>query len=551
MKIKKMLAMLTASTLVLGISVPTYANNVVHTDGVYVKGLESDDLTVTAYQIIKYNEAGYYEPVIPGTISTADEPTQDGRDILSPTGADLQRLASSDYINQLTTRVTLNADESTDEEGDYFTDFSNLSEDVVIPGGWMIIISGSDQYIYNPAIVSVNTTPRGVQYGELNYQNERWSDDIYPKRSEPGITKTAEKENKEDTDIVGVQYGDILKFTVTADIPDYSSDITDITKYIISDKLTGLTLVQDGDHEVTVSVPHVQDVSEISTVIKEAILDGEDSFVADLSDKDTFLINNGGNKIIITYYAKVSSSAQINVDELNNTATLNYSTRGGETSKDATTKHYTFGIDTGFEGTVTTENKTGEFIKINSDGSVGYEENTGNVTVDGEALSGAEFELRIGSSDSSAEKFTINTPDGPKSTFTTDKNGRLEINGLDPDVTYYLVEIKAPSGYTVNSTPVKVQIVADIENGELDGYDVIIGENESQAITHYKYKEGTTTITNTEDTPSNPYGFKNTTLSTLPSTGGIGTTIFTIGGCVIMIAAAGLYFASRRRQENK
>ena len=40
----------------------------------------------------------------------------------------------------------------------------------------------------------------------------------------------------------------------------------------------------------------------------------------------------------------------------------------------------------------------------------------------------------------------------------------------------------------------------------------------------------------------------NTKLSSLPSTGGIGTTIFTIGGCVIMIAAAGLFFASRRKE---
>ena len=37
--------------------------------------------------------------------------------------------------------------------------------------------------------------------------------------------------------------------------------------------------------------------------------------------------------------------------------------------------------------------------------------------------------------------------------------------------------------------------------------------------------------------------------SLLPSTGGIGTTIFTIGGCAIMIIAAGLYFASRRKKE--
>ena len=39
----------------------------------------------------------------------------------------------------------------------------------------------------------------------------------------------------------------------------------------------------------------------------------------------------------------------------------------------------------------------------------------------------------------------------------------------------------------------------------------------------------------------------NTALQALPSTGGIGTTIFTIGGCAIMIIAAGLFFASRRK----
>ncbi len=39
----------------------------------------------------------------------------------------------------------------------------------------------------------------------------------------------------------------------------------------------------------------------------------------------------------------------------------------------------------------------------------------------------------------------------------------------------------------------------------------------------------------------------NTKLAQLPSTGGIGTTIFTIGGCAIMIIAAALFFASRRK----
>jgi len=41
----------------------------------------------------------------------------------------------------------------------------------------------------------------------------------------------------------------------------------------------------------------------------------------------------------------------------------------------------------------------------------------------------------------------------------------------------------------------------------------------------------------------------NTKLIALPSTGGIGTTIFTVAGCAIMIAAAGFFFATRKKEE--
>ena len=44
------------------------------------------------------------------------------------------------------------------------------------------------------------------------------------------------------------------------------------------------------------------------------------------------------------------------------------------------------------------------------------------------------------------------------------------------------------------------------------------------------------------------YDILNTKITELPATGGIGTTIFTIVGCGIMIAAAGLFFASRRKE---
>ena len=92
-------------------------------------------------------------------------------------------------------------------------------------------------------------------------------------------------------------------------------------------------------------------------------------------------------------------------------------------------------------------------------------------------------------------------------------DGTVKVKGLD-EGKYHFTETKAPEGYSVADNAMKdAEITAADQNVDLsDGYD-----------------------------------YPNTKLSSLPSTGGIGTTIFTIGGCAIMIIAAALYFASRRR----
>ncbi|MDR3894136.1 MAG: SpaA isopeptide-forming pilin-related protein, partial [Blautia sp.] len=98
--------------------------------------------------------------------------------------------------------------------------------------------------------------------------------------------------------------------------------------------------------------------------------------------------------------------------------------------------------------------------------------------------------------------------------LTTDVNGNIKVEGLYTG-TYFFKEVKAPEGYSVNTTDVSVTLSQDGEAKEI-----------------------------IKTTPANMYDTK---LSSLPSTGGIGTTIFTIGGCLIMIVAAGLFFASRRK----
>lgn len=100
------------------------------------------------------------------------------------------------------------------------------------------------------------------------------------------------------------------------------------------------------------------------------------------------------------------------------------------------------------------------------------------------------------------------------------EKGELIITGIDAGE-YQFIEKTAPTGYSINSTPV----TATLDESSCDN------QHEREATKTYVEF---VSITDTK-------------LAELPGTGGIGTTIFTIGGCVIMIAAAGLYFASRRK----
>ncbi len=101
--------------------------------------------------------------------------------------------------------------------------------------------------------------------------------------------------------------------------------------------------------------------------------------------------------------------------------------------------------------------------------------------------------------------------------MTTDSNGAAEFPGLE-DGTYYLEEVKAPAGY--NQLPNKVEVViagAATKNAELS-YEV---EVENQSGTE------------------------------LPSTGGMGTTLFYIAGGVLVVAAFILLVTKRRVDTEK
>ena len=112
----------------------------------------------------------------------------------------------------------------------------------------------------------------------------------------------------------------------------------------------------------------------------------------------------------------------------------------------------------------------------------------------------------------------------------TGSDGKIKVTGLK-EGTYTFTEIQAPTGYNKLSSPIVITVTSNI--------DSISGET---AFTWSFSKDGATA------TSIGTYAFtvENNSGSTLPSTGGMGTTILYIAGG-IMVLLAGVYLITKRR----
>ena len=149
-------------------------------------------------------------------------------------------------------------------------------------------------------------------------------------------------------------------------------------------------------------------------------------------------------------------------------------------------------------------------------------------------LAGAQFVLYKTVND---EKFYAQAANGKITGWTDDQkyatvfetpdNGKFVIAGLDAD-TYYLEETKAPDGYNRLKEPVNVVITANIASG----------------------KTVTATITYNE-TATGTVRIENQTGVELPSTGGIGTTVFYVIGGLLMGVAVVLLVTRKKMSTSK
>lgn len=303
-----------------------------------------------------------------------------------------------------------------------------------------------------------------------------------------------------------VNTGDTLQYTVTGTLPyltEKELDADDV-KITISDTLTGglafdssFSLVAfniNGDDVKDRYLPTVNEPNNNQFTITIEAKKGTENYETNLA----YIKSINGKSITLTYQAKVTNAVTY-ATAATNKATIKVGDE--EKSKSNEPKVYTYAIQL--------TKKLGNDIAGKDIVEFGlyknYNEETGKCT---NLVASAK----------------------------TDEHGIIKFDGLVAEgegTTYYLKEEKTAQGYTLLSKPIAVTLIPEIVSGQPTGRMKYTIDNTTTDFNESRLAE--TTITNNK-------GFN------LPSTGGMGTYIFTIGGLVVMAGAVLLIISSKKKR---
>lgn len=291
-----------------------------------------------------------------------------------------------------------------------------------------------------------------------------------------------------------VEVGQTVNYTITGKVPDYTG--FDEYTYLITDTMSdGLTFKKD----VKVTV----DGADVTTacICTYDVEKNANKFTVSIPVKSYAI----GKEILVTYSAVVNENAVAVVSK--NKAELTYSNNPTDKTSKATKpaeEHEVYSAKIVIDKFETdNENK-----KLEGAEFVLYKE----VTLEG-ATEATKMYYKW---DNTAKKVEWVTTQADATTVRTDNKGAASFKGL-ADGTYQLVETKAPAGYNQLTGPKEVKVAGSTTD--------------------------TTKLTVTEKV-ANKAG------TLLPSTGGMGTTIFYVLGAVLVVGAGVLLVTKKRMSQS-
>ena len=323
-------------------------------------------------------------------------------------------------------------------------------------------------------------------------------------------------------DVADYNIGDKVPFQLIGTLPSNYADYTTY-KYIFHDTLSnGLTY--NGDAKVYVLNGTTK--TEITDTNLRKVESSGNALTVTFDNLKAVTDVNKDSKIIVDYTATLNEAAEIGLPGNPNEVYLEFSNNpnnggNGETGNTPEDKVivFTYQLDvTKIDANQKeTKLKDAEFKLHNKEGKW--------VIVD------EKNKVKAWTNDESQA-----------STLKSGDDGLFKVIGLDDGV-YYLKETKAPQHYNLLSNEIKLTITATTSNGQ-----TWESGEPGDALTVLSINVGDATESATGDRGKGTVSMnvENSKGSTLPSTGGMGTTIFYVVGSILVLGAAILLITKKR-----
>lgn len=506
-RVKRVLALLAAFALVLAMAVPAFAD-----DEKYTLTINNANGTYEAYQIFRgdlyVNEAG--KKVL--------------SNIQWGSGVNATKMGSENAATVAESLKTSTLAESFAENLVSNSNLSSVKANATAQDGTAVFKDlSAGYYLVKNSSIDTGKTYTDFILEVVGNTTANHKGDV------PDVEKKVEEKN----DSTGAattwgatadyDVGDEINFELTGTLPESYGRYANY-KYVFHDTMTNMTY-KDG----SVKVYYVKDGRtnrvEISSGFASTWDDGAKKLTVTFNDLKTAVSGLAhGDKIVVTYTATLDASAVVGGNGNPNKVKLEYSNNPNG------------------EGTGETPEKTVVVFT--------YKTIINKVTkgTDGKnvPLAGAEFTLsKFIASESGSDTVTVNGTEYHGTwnngvTVTPTKTGDVAnvftFSGLDTGI-YRLTETKTPAGYNTID-PVYFEIVATN-----DGTKVTSMEGKAVNGSKISFTANTTSGSLSADVINNAG-------TTLPSTGGMGTTVFYVVGGGLM-AVAVVLLVTKKRMENK
>ena len=499
---KKLMTLLAVLTLALAMAVPAFAETTTPTK--YTITINNGTGNYAAYQIFK---GDLHEKTL-SNIEWGDNVTDEGRTKFGN---------AADKAKTITTEADAKA--FAVEVAKYLTDPAAGT------GTDSITVSGPGYYLIK------NTS---VGEGEVftDYILQVVKDvEVNPKSGKPTLDKQIKHNDNGKWGVVGDnQIGDTVEFRTLTTVPIVSG-YTQYT-YVIHDEMSaGLTSNVRSNEDVTIKV---NDETVLDKNYYTVTVDGTNANKFTVTVDVLNAIKDGkmveGNTLYTYYTGILNEKAKVyNDGKQENKAYLEYSNNPHDHATTNSTPvkvvyDWTFKMGVkkvdGADGTPLTDAKFVLSKEKNCD--------LGAIGDDGQPHNTENLISLIKNSDGS---YTVAPAGYNGSVVNVITAGDITINGLDDATVYYLYETKAPAGYNRLTAAVRFEITATYSDA---------GDNCTSV----------TATVNNDVQSSVSVNVRNNKGSTLPSTGGIGTTLFyVIGGGLMAVAA--VLLVTKKRMNNK